>query len=304
MIDVLIIGSGALANAYAARLSSSDICRLQILGSWQEGIQAIHKRGIQLDEQGIINSIPPIFATTNIAEIQPAKLILLLVKSWQTKQLAPLLKQKLQNDGVCLTLQNGLGNLEILQVVFGRENANAGTTTLGATLVAPGKVKILANGSMLIGEHASTAWLIPLFQKHSFEIQSHPDLQSVLWGKLLINAIINPLTALLSVENGALEKDGQTLLLVDAMIDEILSVLAAKQINLPYASPHQKVREIIHESGRNHSSMFQDMQRNAPTEIEFITGAILREAGALNLHLPVNETIYRLVKSKIILNKN
>ena len=302
MIDMLIIGSGALANVFAARCYHPDLCKLQVFGSWPDGIQAIHERGIRLTYHGETHNTPPVFASTDINQIRPAKFILLLVKSWQTAAIAALLPQKLQADGVCLTLQNGLGNLELLKSYLGNERVNAGTTTLGVTLSGPGDVQLHANGPILIGEHTSNAWVLPFFRSCGFEIQSNPNIESVLWGKLLVNAVINPLTALLDVENGALEMDAQLLSLADALIDEIVSVMQAKHIPLPYQNAHEYVRKIIHESRKNHSSMVQDMQRRAPTEIDFITGAILEEAKRLNLVLPANETIYRLVKSKVSLN--
>jgi 2-dehydropantoate 2-reductase len=83
------------------------------------------------------------------------------------------------------------------------------------------------------------------------------------------------------------------------MIDEILQVVKAKQIVLPYADAHTHVRSALKQNGKNSSSMAQDWKRNAPTEIDNITGAILNEAKKYNIKMPVNQTIYQLVKTGI-----
>ncbi len=174
-----------------------------------------------------------------------------------------------------------------------------GTTTLGATLAGPGNVQVHMEGTITIGQHASNTWIIPLFQAAGFTTESVTDLNSVIWGKLIINAVINPLTALLQVPNGGLDDDPYSLALADAIIDEIQLLMKRKNISLPYADPHLRIREIIAQSETNHSSMFQDWQRDAPTEIESITGAILKEAAAYDLIMPVNRTIYHLVKTEL-----
>jgi 2-dehydropantoate 2-reductase len=299
MINVLIVGSGAMSNAFAARLSGNKNCSIQIFSEWQEGIRVLNQKGIQLTRNGQTKQIPPISASILIEQIQPANLIFFLVKSWQTAEMAEITQQKLLPDGVCLTLQNGLGNVELLGNSFGEKNVNAGTTTMGVTLLAPGEVQIHADGSILLGEHPSNSWVIPLFQQSGFQVASSPNLESVIWGKLLINAVINPLTALMQIPNGGLDDNPYRLELVDGIIDEIEILLQLKRIQLPYPDAHQQVRNIICQSEHNHSSMVQDFQRHAPTEIDFITGAILHEARRYDLAMPINQTLYQLIKSMV-----
>ncbi len=299
MPSILIIGSGAMANAFAARFSQNKDCSIQLFSEWEQGNQAIREQGIHFTQAGTMLHIPPLFATHKIDKTKPADLILVFVKSWQTEQVVRQVQDKLLPKGVCITLQNGLGNYELLSELFGQDHVNLGTTTLGATLEGPGRVQVHMQGTITIGQHPSNSWIIPLFQSADFSIESVPDLESVIWGKLIINAVINPLTALLQVPNGGLDDDLYSLALADAIIDEIQDLLKHKQISLPYPDPHQRIREIIAQSETNHSSMFQDWQRNAPTEIESITGAILKDAAAYQLEMPVNRTIYHLVKTEL-----
>jgi 2-dehydropantoate 2-reductase len=299
MYAILIIGSGAMANAFAAKFSQNINCTIQLFSDWEQGNQAIQQNGIHFKQGETIQHIPPLFATHQVEQLSPADLVLVLVKSWQTQAVVSQIQEKLLPSGVCVTLQNGLGNFEILYQLFGPQRVNLGTTTLGAVLKSPGNVQVHMQGNISIGEHPSNSWILPLFQSAGFTIECVPDLDSIVWGKLLINAVINPLTALLQIPNGGLDDDAHSLALADAIIDEIQQLIKIKQISLPYPDPHQRIREIIKQSETNYSSMFQDWQRNAPTEIESITGAILKEAAGCNLEMPVNQTLYHLVKSDI-----
>jgi 2-dehydropantoate 2-reductase len=297
MSSILIIGSGALATAYASKLSQNPEIELQLFCEWQEGIQAIQEKGILCHNRKEIINTQNIYASVHADTINPADLILVLVKSWQTDRVVSKIKNKLKPDGICLTLQNGLGNLQILRQLFPHDQVLAGTTMLGAELLAPAEVKINFLGSMQIEEHPAADWVLPVFQQSGFDIQTNPDLESVLWGKLLINAIVNPLTAIFEQRNGILISSIESLALMDAMIDEILLLIKKKDIHLPYGDAHRQVRLAVQQTAENLSSMAQDWKRNAPTEIDNITGAILKEAQEYRIRMPVNQTIYQLIKA-------
>ncbi|MBI9050070.1 MAG: 2-dehydropantoate 2-reductase [Anaerolineaceae bacterium] len=295
MKSILIVGSGALATVYATKLSYNPDCQLQMYCEWHAGIQAIQQKGITCFHNDTELKTKPLKATTDPDQIQPVDLILVLVKSWQTGNLVSQIQDKLKSNGVCLTLQNGLGNLQILQKNFSDERVIAGTTMVGAELLKPAIVRITFLGGMQISEHPANQWIIPLFQQSGFEISSNSDLESVLWGKLIINAVVNPLTVIFQSRNGVLIESEESLALIDAMIDEIMLLINAKGITLPYPDAHSQVRYAINKTAQNLSSMAQDWKRNVPTEIENITGAILQEAKKYNLTMPVNQTIYQLV---------
>jgi 2-dehydropantoate 2-reductase len=299
MTSILIVGTGALANIYASKFSNNPNCEVQFFCEWEDGVNAIQQKGITCISVDETIQTKPLPATTNPQALQPADLILVLVKSWQTRKLVEQIKDKRKPNGACLTLQNGLGNLQILYDIFGKEHVLAGTTMISAVLLEPAKVQLNFLGSMQVEQHPAAEWIIPLFQQSGFEMESNPNLDSVLWGKLLLNAIVNPLTAIIQQPNGALLETAESLDLMDAMIDEILQVIRAKQIDLPYKDAHIHVRSALKQNGKNSSSMAQDWRRNAPTEIDTITGAILDEAKKYNISMPVNQTVYQLVKAGI-----
>jgi 2-dehydropantoate 2-reductase len=290
----LIVGTGAMANLFAARLAPAGI-EFSMLGTWTEGLAALQEHGVRLEMNGDRRESYPVRVGTNPAGCAGVKLALVLVKSWQTERAARQVAECLATDGVALTLQNGLGNREILSEVLGPERVALGVTTTGATLLGPARVRPGGEGVISVGKHPRLAPLIDLLQQAGFPVEVHEDIEALLWGKLAINAAINPLTALLGVPNGELLERPPARELSAELAREVAAVARARGIELPYIDPIEAVEEVARRTAANNSSMLQDVRRGAPTEIDAICGAVVREGEALRVPAPVNETMWRLV---------
>ena len=112
-MDILIVGTGALATLFAARLTSSGQ-RITMLGTWPEGLSALRQNGARMIDANGDEKKFSVHATDDPKECRGAKAAIVLVKSWQTEHAARQLKTCLADDGLAITLQNGLGNWEIL----------------------------------------------------------------------------------------------------------------------------------------------------------------------------------------------
>ncbi len=295
---VLIIGSGAMACLFAARLSAGGV-PVKILGSWPEGIQALQHKGVSLSLPDGRTSTYPVQAFTDPAEIGKVNLALVLVKSWQTERAAQLLNRCLSADGVALTLQNGMGNRETLAEILGAERVALGIATVGAHLLSPAHVRFAGEGEIFAGEHTRLPPLIESLRRAGFRVEVVPDPDSLLWGKLVINAAINPLAALLQVPNGGLLERPTARSLMINLAREAASVAAALRIPLPYDNPVQTVQEIARRTAANFSSMLQDVRRGAPTEIDAISGAVVRAGEQVDVPTPLNQTMWLLIKALI-----
>jgi 2-dehydropantoate 2-reductase len=130
-----------------------------------------------------------------------------------------------------------------------------------------------------------------------FNVETVADPDSLLWGKLVINAAINPLTALLRVPNGELLERGTARALMQAAACEAAAVAAAQGIRLPYPDPLAVAESVAQRTATNRSSMFQDIQRGAPTEIDAICGAVVQAGEEVGVPTPVNLTLWQLVKA-------
>ena len=293
---VLIMGSGAMASLFAARLSSVNI-PVTMFAIRPENVQALKQNGVCLVDKSGKEHNYPVKVVSQTSECAAARYVLVTVKSWQTERTARHLSGCLANDGLALTLQNGLGNREQLAHILGAERVTLGVTTIGATLLAPGKVQQAGEGVISLSAHPRLAPLTNLLQMAGFIIETAPNATVLLWGKLVINAAINPLTALLGVPNGELLKRSQARQLLQATAREAAAVAVAQGIQLPYPDPVVAAESIARNTAANHSSMLQDVQRGGPTEIDAICGAIVQAGEHTGVPTPINRTLWQLVKS-------
>ncbi len=296
--SVLIVGTGALACLFASRLSAAGTS-VTMLGTWEAGLQALQRRGVRVATGEGVERSHPVQATADPDACAGARIALVLVKSWQTVRAAAQLAQCLAFDGVALTLQNGLGNRETLTDALGEDRVALGVTTTGATLLGPGRVRPGGEGAVSVGTHPRLDPLIGILQQAGFTVEQVPQADDLLWSKLVINAAINPLTALLRVPNGELLRRPSARTLMAQLAREASAVARALGRQLTYPDPAATAEEVARRTAANHSSMFQDVQRGAPTEIDAICGAIVSVGEQQGVPTPVNRTLWRLVKASL-----
>lgn len=294
--SVLLVGTGALATLFAVRLAKAGF-QVNMLGNWPNGLDALINQGARLllpngEEQAFA-----VKASNQAADFAPIKLAFVLVKAWQTEQVAERLINHLDEDGLVVTLQNGLGNKESLGLRLGLPRVLQGVTTTGAALLSPGLVRAGGEGKVSLEAHPRAADVQSVLQAAGFAVEQVADVQAFLWGKLVINTAINPLTALLNIPNGALLEKQSIRTLMQALAQETAQVAQALGINLPFADPAAAAEDVAQKTAENISSMLQDVRRGAPTEIDAICGAVVRQGAASGVATPYNLTMLNLIQS-------
>lgn len=296
MNHILIVGTGALATLFAARLSQAGK-QVAMLGSWKAGLDALRKEGARLVDKDGTEQHFEVQATDDPRKYREVKHVLILVKAWQTERVAGQLKECLAANGLVLTLQNGLGNRETLARSLSLSRVALGTTTTGATLLSPGLVRAGGEGTISIERHPSLGPIEEALKSAKFNVNIVEDAQSLIWGKLVINSAINPLTALLRVANGKLLDSLLAREMMGALANETAQVAEAEKIQLPFSNPIAAAEEVARKTAANHSSMLQDILRGAPTEIDAICGAVVQAAQKHNIDTPANWACWKLVKA-------
>ena len=293
---VLILGSGALATLFAARLTRSGT-PVSMLAGWPEGRRALALTGATLVEADGSEHSWPVGISDDPRDCRAARFALVLVKSWQTERAAQQLAACLSEDGLALSLQNGLGNREVLAAALGADRSAQGVTTTGATLLGPGRVRPGGEGALTIEAHARIGPLAGMLRQAGFSVDAITDVRAAVWGKLVINAAINPLTALLRVPNGELLERPSARALMAALAREAAAVAVAQDVRLPFNDPVAAAETVARNTASNRSSMLQDVLRGAPTEIDAICGAIVRLGDAGGLPVEANRACWQLVRA-------
>ncbi len=291
---ILIVGTGALATLFAARLSIRG-AQVMMLGTWKEGIQALQRDGARLTLDDGSELVGRVRATDDPSVCKGARLALVLVKAWQTERAAAQLRECLSEDGLAVSLQNGLGNRETLTRFLDEARVGLGVTTLGATLLGPGRAAYGGDGLVSIETHPRLGPLENLLNGAGFRVDIVPDACALIWGKLVVSTAINPLTALLNVPNGVLLERAGARALMTGLARETAAVAQALGVDLPFADAAAAAEAVAQRTATNHSSMLQDTQRGARTEIDAICGAVVRAGQQVGAPTPLNRVMWQML---------
>ncbi len=295
---VAIVGAGAMGCKFAFRLTTySD---LVLLSRHRSQVEVIRQRGLTLIEDGHERSVP-VNITDDHTEIQQPDLALLFVKAYDTQNAACLLPGMLASDGLVLTLQNGLGNREVIASVVDKQRVLQGMTFQAARMLRPDLVEDTGSrGVTYLASHSELetqiAEIAELFSSAGFPTKVIDDLDSVLWGKLLINVGLNALATLLRIPNRTFNKVKEVQDLSFRLMDEALQVAQAKGIRLPY-DPKAMFVQVMEETGRMYSSTLLDAMAGKQTEVDVINGAIVREGERMGIETTLNALLVRFIKA-------
>ncbi len=300
-MKIAIVGSGAMGSLFGGMLALSG-CDVVLHDIFKEHVAKVTAEGLAIEDAatGAVTVARP-QASTDPAAAEGADVLVIFVKSTATEEAAAQFAPRARKDAIVLTLQNGLGNEEILKRHFGSGRTAAGVTSQGATFLGPGRIRHAGKGPTHIcmsdGRNGKLAPLCRALEGAGFETHVSADVASLVWSKLVINVGINALTALTNQPNGKLLESDDTRAIMADLVAEAVAVADARGIPLTHADPLAVVFDVAGKTGANRSSMLQDFDRKRPSEIEVMNGAIVREAEKAGIAVPVNATITRLVRA-------
>lgn len=294
---------GAMGSLFGGLMQNSNAeAEITLFGSWLEQIEQINRCGLKIERFDALESIHQIKATSNPKDIKNTDIAIVLNKGWQTENASVIIKNILAPNGFVVTLQNGLGNKEILERVIGRKKVISGLTSEGAFIKGPGSIKHAGSGVTYLEKsihyNDEIEFLSELFKSADFSPKIVDDIEPQIWMKLAINAGINPLTALLDVRNGELLENKFARDVLFAAGTEVKEVAIARDIELPFSNVPQLMEQACFKSRENFSSMYQDVLRGVKTEIEFISGAVVSQGKSVGVDTPINTFLYDNVRAK------
>lgn len=300
-MKISVIGAGAMGSLYGGKLAQAGN-EVILFDINQAHVDAINSSGLEIEElEGEESSTISLKATSQEGDVKGSEVLIFFVKSTATRRAAEQFCNILDSDTLAVTLQNGVGNEEILRSFFGADSTAAGVTSQGATFLGPGKIRHAGKGpTHLCMSNKKNMKLRPFVEelnKAGFETHIDDNIEDLIWSKLIINVGINALTALTGLQNGRLLDFENTKSLMKDLVEEAVAVAKKKGITLTYDDPLNTVFDVAKKTATNRSSMLQDFDRGTISEIEFINSAIVREGEALGVPTPVNSTMARLVST-------
>ncbi|MDD5681646.1 MAG: 2-dehydropantoate 2-reductase [Candidatus Omnitrophica bacterium] len=300
-MKIAIIGPGALGCLIAGSLKARTKEEIWLIDSSPDRAKHIRQDGIKIE--GLSNLARcQVNVSADPKEVGRCDLVILCVKSYSTEDACKDIKDLVSDNTFVMTLQNGIGNVQVLNDYFGTEKVIAGVTNHGATLLGDGHVRHAGKGETIIGLSSGRVLgpikeVAGILSKAGFETKVSKDIDSVIWSKLVINVGINALTAVTRLKNGMLIEHGGTREILRSAVQEAVKIVKRKRVKLIYDDPIQKVESVCKATAANVSSMLQDVINKRRTEIDFINGAVIRQGKALGIPVPVNEVLTALVKT-------
>lgn len=297
-MKIAVIGAGAIGSMFGAYLAESG---KDVSFVVREGIRAnvLKENGLTVSGvKGEITVTPKIFFDASLAGIQD--LVLVCVKAYQTKEAVLQHKALVGENTVVLSMQNGIGNVEQIAEVVGEEKVMAGSTTNGGYITEDGVLHHVGDGTTQIGElngeqSERLKEIVGLFDNTKIKVSIAENILKVLYTKLAINCAINPLTALLKVQNGdVFELENLKEVARNAVL-EVADLALVKGIEFDREKLVEQMFEVARVTRKNYSSMYKDVVQGRETEIEAICGAVKRFGFQSGVNTPVNSCLYSLV---------
>jgi 2-dehydropantoate 2-reductase len=293
-MHVAILGAGAIGSALASSLAGET--QVTLLGHPNQHLAALEREPLTVVRPDGSTTTRELAVTTAHEVVAEADLLVVAVKSYDTESamadVAPALAAPV------LTVQNGLGNVERIREFVPAEAVIGGTTTMGAFLPEPGRVRVESWGQTRIGrpwgpEDEFLSRVAASFSRAGVPTTVAEDIRDAIWEKTLFNVGINPVTALGRVQNGALQS-GPGRALLEAAITEANRVARAEGHGVE--NPVERALDVVRATAENRSSMLRDVQAGSRTEIGALNGAIVDRAKAHDLPVPVNQTLTDAVR--------
>jgi 2-dehydropantoate 2-reductase len=294
---VAIVGAGAMGTLYGYMLAEhNDVTLLDVRS---DVVDTIARDGITVD-----GAQPRrVKATRDMAGVFGCTFLFLFVKATDTLGALRPFAGQLNPATPIVSLQNGLGNEESIKAALGGQVPLAlGITTEGAVSIGHGRSQRAGIGTTLLGSAGASQTTLQsiaaLLTEAGLTASIVYDIKPHLWGKLLVNAAINPVAALLDRKNAAITDDPDAGELARALALEAAAVARALGVTLPFPDPWAFVREAVTATADARNSMTLDLEGKRRTEVEYINGAIVAAGRRCGVATPYNEAMLLLVKAR------
>ena len=285
---IFILGAGAIGSVYGALLSKRN--DVTLVGN-KKHVETVNSKGLTLT--GDINETFHPKAETEIREIPEKTLIILTTKAYDSAAAVRGIKRLLREDTAVLVLQNGLGNEDVVRQVLGANTkVLRGITTMAAEFFEAGKIRFW-NGETTVEKSEHSETIVKTFNQCGLKTKISDDIKRDVWNKLVVNCVINPLTAILKVRNNQIITDSLKPIRHE-IIRECVEVGKAEGITFPDDLEERIDKETSKYT--NFSSMCQDIMKGKRTEIDFLNGKIVELGKKHGIQTKVNAVLVHLIK--------
>ena len=289
-MNITIVGPGAIGSLWAIKLLQAG----HNVSLWSRSPET--SINLTLDEQ---TSLP--FSNNNIEKLSASDLVIFTVKAWQVEEATTPLLQYVDSDTILMFMHNGMGAVDNIATQINAHPIVLATTTQAAFKPDRNNVSHTGIGQTQLGAFNQTGqqctFLVDVLDDALPAVSWNTQIETALWAKLAINCAINPLTGLEQIKNGELA-DQRFEGILSSIVEELTQVMQAEEITCSFDGLEASVKQVIQATAQNNSSMKQDMFYQRKTEIDFITGHLIKTALKHQIEVPVNQKLFDQVKER------
>ncbi|MEZ9246976.1 2-dehydropantoate 2-reductase [Vibrio lentus] len=289
-MNISIIGPGAIGSLWAIKLLQAG----HNVSLWSRS--ADNSIDLSLDGQTSLS-----FSNNNIEKLSESDLVIFTVKAWQVEEATTPLLQYLDPDTILMFMHNGMGAVDQIATQIDTHPVILATTTQAAFKPNRNNVSHTGIGQTQLGafnlKGQQCTFLVDVLEHALPTVSWNPGIKTALWTKLAINCAINPLTGLEQIKNGELANKRFSEAL-SSIIKELTQVMQAEGITCSFDELETSINKVIQATAKNNSSMKQDVFYQRKTEIDFITGHLIKTALKHQIEVPVNQKLFDQVKEQ------
>lgn len=302
-MKICMLGTGSLGSTIGGTLVQGG-SEVYFVDQWKEHIDKINENGLKMTDEKE-DWYVKVDARTSAEGMGPVDLVIVLVKSFATKEAVSQLKETnvIGENTLVMSLQNGLGNEETIVEVVGEANVISGKTYVGGRLLSPGYVSAGVKGKYtyigeLTGEITDRIQAVcDEFNKAGLLCEVSDNIKGLIWDKLLINVAAGALCGITRLPYGPLYEEEYIKETAVAAIQEGIDVAKAAGVKLKSEDPEYPwyaASEGLPETFK--TSILQSLELKRPTEIDFINGSVVEWGKKFGIPTPVNRTLVTCVK--------
>ena len=300
-MKIVVIGTGAMGSLFAGYFAENNL-DVWAYDVWKEHIAAIQNHGLRMTRRQQVQQVR-LKATSDPTDPGQVDLVLIFVKYGHTRQALQNSLPMIGPNTLVLTLQNGIGNVEILREEIPDDRILYGLTTLTSELVGPGHIEESFQGQgetyfwPLCGKvNDAIKQVGALFNQAGIHSEISADVELRIWKKLIINTCYNTLSAITHLKVGDLIDQDETFPILKGAVSEIVKIAQKKGIRLEESEALDFLEQVGEEARLHVPSMLVDVNHKRKTEIECLNGAVIREGKKLGVATHTNEVLYNLVR--------
>ena len=298
-MKIAIVGIGAMGGLFAARLALK-VSTVYLIEKSPSIIDAVRVHGLRLhDGEGLHVVHPAIGLAADFSE--PVDMLLVFTKGFHTRDAIESCRHLVGPSTSVVSLQNGLGNAEILSSVVASQQIVIGVTNHPADLMAPGEIHSCGEGEIRLwswrngGDERAKA-IAQLLSAAGLTCIADPETAMRVWEKVAFNTALNSICAVTRLDVGAVACSSPGIQLALSIVEEVAAVATASGSRFNTARVEAAIRYAFAHQSAHKPSMLQDIETGRATEVDFISGAVIKSAQSLNVKIPVTVALDSLIR--------